>query len=101
MTADRRAALDAKNARAVLMGGDDVPPRRPARDRASRSPDRVGERDLDLVGRFDHMIVRQYVAIGADDHARAEALLLHLARQLRQQLAEELVEWVAFAERRA
>jgi hypothetical protein len=36
---------------------------------------RVVEDDLDLVGAFDHVVVGQDVAAGADDHAAAQAAL--------------------------
>jgi hypothetical protein len=32
----------------------------------------VGEHDLDLVGAFDHVVVGQDVAVGADDDAAAQ-----------------------------
>ena len=49
----------------------------------------IGQADLDLVGALDHVVVGQDVAVGADDHARAQAGHLFLRRQL---VAEEALE---------
>ena len=51
----------------------------------------VAERDLDVVGAFDDVIVGEQVAGGRDDHARAEADLALLGR-LAGAVAEEEAE---------
>ena len=53
----------------------------------------VGQRDLDFIGRFDHVVVGQDVAFRADDHAGAEAelLLFLLAEAVAEKFAEERI----------
>ena len=62
----------------------------------------VGQLDADLVGAVDDVVVGQDVAVGPDDHARAEAAftpLRHLGPRrplaLTELIAEELAELVA------
>ena len=51
----------------------------------------VAERHLDVVGAFDDVVVGEQVAVGRDDHARAEADLALLGR-LAGAVAEEEAE---------
>ena len=55
----------------------------------------VAELDLDVLGAVDDVVVGEDVAVGADDHARAEAAFaarLRLAPALPELVAEELPE---------
>ena len=54
----------------------------------------VAQRDLDVVGAVDHVVVGQQVALGRDDHARAEAdlaLFLHPLLLVTEEEAEHRV----------
>ena len=57
----------------------------------------VGQRDLDLVGRFDHVVVGQDVAFRADDDAGTQAGLLFFLLALA--FAEEAAEQRVFHQR--
>ena len=63
-------------------------------DRAGARAAAVAERDLDVVGAVDDVVVGEQVALGRDDHARAEAdlaLLRHLARTVAEEEAERRI----------
>ena len=51
----------------------------------------VGERDLNFVGAFDHMVVGEDVAIGADDHAAAQPGLGLAALVAKEELEPRIV----------